>query len=315
VASSTTCLITGGAGNLACQLARMIHQRGDRAVLFDIAPAPATDPGPGAAYVRGDITDPAGVDAVIAEHRPGVVIHFASLLSGSTEARRDLGWRVNMDGAFFLLEAALRHGVEQVFFPSSVAAYGGTLPDPVPPDHPQWPDGLYGVTKAAVERLGHYYHARHGLDFRAIRVPVVISPFAPAGAASAYASRAFVESVHDGRFTFKVREATSPSVIYVRDILAAVLQLLDAPAARLTRRVYNLQALSPTAGQIADAIAQRLPDAALRFEPEDDVVKLIESWPVCFDDAAARRDWGWAPRYDLPALADDMIASLQNRPH
>ena len=102
--------------------------------------------------------------------------------------------------------------------------------------------------------MGTYYHAKHGLDFRAIRVPVVISRFAPPGAASAYASRAFVEAAADGRFVFKVRPQTRPSVIYVKDVLRAILALLDAPGERLTRRVYNIQAISPTAGQIAEAI-------------------------------------------------------------
>lgn len=309
-----TTLITGGAGNLACQLAQRLGQRSETSVLFDIAEAPITDPGPTATYVRGDITAPASVDAVFAAHRPRVVIHFASLLSGSTEADRPLGWRVNMDGAFTVFEAALRHRTQQVFFPSSVAAYGGALPDPVPADHPQWPDGLYGVCKMAIERLGHYHHRRHGLDFRALRVPVVISRYAPPGAASAYASRAFVESATTGRFTFKVRPQTAPSVIYVDDLLAAILQLLDTPAARLTRRVYNLQALSPRADAIAAAIRRRLPSAELTFEPDDAVVALIESWPVTFDDRLARADWDWAPRYDLDAIADAMLRDLTPAP-
>jgi threonine 3-dehydrogenase len=309
---SGTYLITGGAGNLACQLTHRLAQRGCRVVLVDVAPKPVAAIAENCRYVQGDLAVPGAIGRIIAEHQPEVVIHFASLLSGSSESNRPLAWTVNMDAAFALFEAALEAGVRQVFFPSSVAAYGGSLPDPVPEDHPQWPTGLYGVTKLAVERLGTYYHAKHGLDFRAIRVPVVISRFAPSGAASAYASRAFVEAVCDGRFVFKVRPQTRPSLIYVKDVLRAILMLLDAPGERLTRRVYNIQALSPTAQQIAAAIRDRLPDARLTFEPDPEVTALIESWPIRFDDAAARRDWGWQPQYDLPALADDFLGELRS---
>jgi threonine 3-dehydrogenase len=305
-----TYLITGGAGNLACQLTRMLAKDGRRIVLFDAAPNPAAAGAENCSYVQGDLSLPGTIRRVIAACRPRAVLHFASLLSGSSESDRQLAWKVNLDAAFELFEAALESGVRQVFFPSSVAAYGGALPEVVPEDQPQWPAGLYGVTKMAVERLGTYYHARHGVDFRAIRLPVVISRYAPAGAASAYASRAFVEAATVGRFVFKVRPETRPSLIYVKDVLRAILGLLDAPEECLTRRVYNIQALSPTADDIAQAIRRRLPEAQLTFQPDADVAALIESWPIRFDDAAARRDWGWQPQFDLAALADDFLKEL-----
>jgi threonine 3-dehydrogenase len=304
-------LITGGAGNLACQLTHVLAGPGCRIVLADVSPRPAAPVAEGCSYVQGDLSAPGAIERLLAEQRPDCVIHFASLLSGSSETDRRLAWALNMDAAFALFEAALEFGVRQVFFPSSVAAYGGALPNPLPEDHPQWPAGLYGVTKMAVERLGNYYYQKHGLDFRAIRVPVVISRFAPTGAASAYASRAFVESAAEGRFTFRVRPETRPSVIYVKDLLWAIVALLGARGENLTRRVYNIQAISPTAGEIADAIARRLPHAQLTFDPDPEVIALIESWPVTFDDAAARRDWGWQPKYDLATLTDDILEELR----
>ena len=83
------------------------------------------------------------------------------------------------------------------------------------------------------------------------------------------------------------------------------------PAERLTRRVYNIQALSPTADEIARAIRDRLPAAQLSFEPSPEITALIQSWPIRFDDSAARRDWNWQPQYDLPALADDILKELK----
>jgi threonine 3-dehydrogenase len=304
---ASTYLITGGAGNLACQLTFLLGADAQRIVLFDRAEAPVGPTSPICVYCCGDLTAPDDLRRVLKDTRPAVILHLASLLSGSCEADRRRGWQVNCDGAFALFEAALESGVRQVFFPSSLAAYGGKLPDPLPEDHPQWPTGLYGVTKAAVERLGVYYHERHGLDFRCLRLPVVISPFAPPGAASGYASRAFVEAKEKRRYAFPVRPTTRVSTVYVRDALQAMVALIQAPAEALTRRVYNIHGLTPSAQEIASAIAGRIPDVDLRFGPDPAVVALIESWPARIVDDSARHDWGWQPAFDLPAVAEDML--------
>jgi threonine 3-dehydrogenase len=304
-------LITGGAGNLACQLTFELAGAGNSITLFDVASGPAAAVARGSRYVRGDMTRGDDIAAVLESSRPTTVLHFASLLSGSCEADRGLAWRVNMDGAFALFEAALRAGVRTVFFPSSLATYGGTPPGALAEDFPQWPAGLYGVTKVACERLGVYYAERHGLDFRCLRLPVVISRYAPAGAASAYASRAFVEAVAAGQFTFKVRPDTRTAAVYVRDVLGGIVGLLAAPAGKLTRRVYNIAGLSVTPAEVADAITRRLPGVRFRFDPDPPVADLVAGWPAAVDDAAARRDWGWQPRFDLDRLADDFLADLR----
>ena len=194
-----TYLITGGAGNLACQLSFDLIRQGDRVVLFDIAEQPAARVAEGCQYVRGDLTQREDLRSVLKQHKPDSVLHLASLLSGSSEQDRQWAWRVNLDGTFGLFETALQTDVEQVFFTSSLATYGGRLPDPLPEDFPQWPRGLYGATKVACERLGVYYHEQHGIDFRCLRLPIVTSQFAPPGAASSYASQAFVQAVRVAR--------------------------------------------------------------------------------------------------------------------
>lgn len=304
-------LITGGAGNLACQLSWLLAERADRIVLFDIAERPVAAVPDCCTYRRGDITKREDIDRVVAECRPATILHLASMLSGNCEADRARGWAVNMDGGFGLFEAAIAHGVKRLFFLSTLAVYGGQLPDPLPEDTPQWPQGLYGVTKVALERLGVYYFHKCGLDFRCLRLPVIVSRYAPQGAASAYASHAFVESARTGAFTFRVRPQTAVSTMYVKDALQAMVGLLKAPADRLTRRVYNIHAIAPTAKQIADAITQRLPGVRLTFAPDPAVVALIESWPAVIEDGSARRDWGWQPAYDLDRLANDLIGELK----
>ncbi len=307
---SQTILVTGGAGNLSHQLAHLLVLDGHRIVLFDIAPAPPTLPDGNVTYVTGDVTRPEVVASVLSQYQPQRVLHMASLLSAKSEEDRVLGWQINATATFQMLEMCVQHGVERFFFPSSVASFGGGLPDPLSEDQDQWPEGWYGVTKVTCERMGYYYHRRHGLDFRCLRIPQVISRFANPGAASAYASQAFVQGVQSGRFTFVVNPETCCAAVYVHDMLEGIRRFMDAPARCLTRRMYNIFSISPTAQEIAAAVRARVAGVQLDFSPDPDVARLIESWPRRIDDRSARADWGWSPQFDLNQMADDMVRDL-----
>jgi nucleoside-diphosphate-sugar epimerase len=52
-----------------------------------------------------------------------------------------------------------------------------------------------------------------------------------------------------------------------------------------------------------------MPGFAIDYAP-DFRQAIADSWPQRIDDAEARRDWGWSPRYDLDALVDDMMAHI-----
>jgi len=308
--SPRTCLVTGGAGNLSRQLKPHLLAAGYRLVLWDIAEPPTSGLLQDCTYVQGDMTERGHVSSVMAQYRPDTVLHFATMLSGASEADRGHAWHVNMDASFYLLEEAIAHQTNRLLFLSSLAAYGAPLPNPVPEDYPQWPVGLYGVTKAAIERLGNYYHHRHGLDFRVLRLPVIVSRHAPLGASSAYPSRAYIEAAENGHYRFRVHPLVRPILLYSKDVPRAIVQLLSAPTDRLSRRVYNIQGISPTAQQLADAIEQRLPLTTFEFDPDPAVSDLIDSWPQAFVDESARRDWGWEPEYDLDSMSDDFIGEL-----
>jgi len=307
----SVCLITGGAGNLACQLSWLLQERFKRILLFDRAKAPTGKISPISQFVQGDLLNEHQIVELFEEHKPTAVIHLASLLSGSCEQDRSLAWKVNMDGTFSLLETALRNGKPKVLFASSVAAFSGRLPAVLTDDTPQWPETLYGVTKMAVERLGCYYQKRHGLDFRCIRLPITISRHAPRGAASALASHAFIEAVHSGKFVFAVRPETKLAAIYVRDVLRAFANLLSASETTLTRRVYNIGGFTTTPREIAAAIKCRLPKAVMEFCPDDAVDSVLAAWPSAIDDSAARHDWQWRTEWNIDRTADDFLTLLK----
>jgi threonine 3-dehydrogenase len=305
-------LITGGNGNLARQLAFDLARGGNKIVLLDIS-GPADGDATGCEFVKGDITDPMCLRHVFERYKPSHVLHMASMLSGSSENDRQRAWQVNAVASIALLELSLACKVECFFFPSTAATYGTGLADPLPEDFPQWPENFYGVTKVAVERAGCYFYLKKGLNFRSIRLPFVISRFAPPGALTAYASHAFVEAVSTGSFSFPVRDDSVVSSIYVKDVIAGILNFIQAPNSHLTRRVYNVHGCSPTAGEIASAIKSRMPDFIYAFNPDVDAVRLTDAMPVTIQDNSARNDWGWNPVYDLEKMTDDLLHELQKK--
>lgn len=306
-------LITGGCGNLGCRLVIPLVQRGDRVALFDLqrrphSPSPELEQ---AHFIPGDLSAAPDVFEAVKSFQPESIFHLGALLSASAEEQPDTAWRVNMDGTRHVLEAARRLGVRRVLFSSTVATYGSGLPAPLPEDAPQWPTSLYGATKVAGERLGVYYHHRFGLDFRGVRLPAVVAPRGAAGGASAFCSAAFEQCARHGCYEFYLKPTTRAPMLYITDAVRGLLGLHDAPAEKLTRRVYNLGGIGPSAEELAAAIRLRMPHAKLTYNPDPVRTAIVESWPHRIVDSSARADWGWKATYDLDRMADEILEALQ----
>jgi len=99
--------------------------------------------------------------------------------------------------------------------------------------------------------------------------------------------------------------------MYMPDGVRALLEVALADRARLTRAIYNIAAFSPRADEIAASVQTVIPDAKFTFKPDPARQSILDSWPKTLDDAAARRDWGWKPRYDLDAMTRDLIPKIR----
>jgi threonine 3-dehydrogenase len=220
-------------------------------------------------------------------------------------------WRVNMEGTYNVLEAARTFGTRQVFFTSTIAAFGPGLENPVGDAVSMRPTTMYGLTKVAGELLGEYYQTKWGLDFRGVRFPGLISAAPPGGGTSDYAIHMFVDGIDKGAYECFVKPSSRIPFMYMPDALRAMLELAEAPKERLTRSIYNIAAVSPTAEDFANAARRRIPGARLTFRPDPARQRILDSWPQVLDDSAARHDWGWKHEYDLDRMSDDLVVKVR----
>ena len=285
---------------------------GDEVHASDVRPRP--DAAPDARDVPWhtlDVCDPEAVLALVARVQPDRIFHLAAILSARGESMPDVTYQVNQGGLYNILEAARLASVSQVMFTSTIAVFGPGLPPSVADDVPLQPTTMYGVTKASGEMLGSYYARRFGIDFRGIRYPGLISASLPGGGTSDYALYMYVDGVRKGHYTAFCRPDTTIPLMYMPDGLRALLELSNAPREQLTRCIYNIAAFSPTAERIAASVIRALPGTRIDFEPDPTRQAILDSWPDLLLDDAARRDWGWAPAYDLEGMTAHLIPQLR----
>ncbi|HSW26930.1 MAG TPA: NAD-dependent epimerase/dehydratase family protein [Burkholderiaceae bacterium] len=303
-------LIVGANGQIGTELAEALAERqGDDAVVTsDLAPDGRV---PRLAHEALDVTDAAALSAVVARHRIERIVLLAAALSANGEKHPQWAWNLNMSGLLNVLELARTMKLKQVFWPSSIAAFGPTTPATAAQHTVMDPTTVYGISKLAGERWCAWYHANHGVDARSLRYPGLISwKTPPGGGTTDYAVEIFHAALKDRRYTCFLREDTRLPMMYMPDAIRATIELMEAPAQAIRERgSYNLAGLSFTPREIADEVARQVKGFVLTCEP-DFRQAIADSWPQVIDDAQARDDWGWRTRYDLTAMVQDMLHHL-----
>ena len=308
-------LVTGALGQIGSELVPALRARygADRVVASDIRMPPIESLSGGGRFEFIDCTNPRQVQDVVRAHDVGTIYHLAALLSATAEEKPHIAWQLNMDGLYHVLETA-RSAACQVFFPSSIGAFGpGTPRDHTPQDTIQRPNTMYGVTKVAGELLCDYYFRRFGVDARGLRFPGLISYVAPPGGGTTdYAVAIFYEAIRHGRYTCFLKPDTQLDMMYMPDAQRAIVGLMEAAPEQLQHRnAFNVSAMAFTPEDLAAAIRKHLPDFQIDYKVDPVRQAIADSWPRSMDDAAARAEWGWAPTFGLEAMVADMLEKLR----
>ncbi|MFM9757512.1 D-erythronate dehydrogenase [Aeromonas dhakensis] len=284
-------IITGGGGFLGQKLARALLHSSlpfSELLLVDIQEPPALA-NPRVRCLQADLTAPGVAESLISE-RTAVVYHLAAIVSSHAEQDFDLGWQVNLDTTRSLLEACrhTRPGIRFVFT-SSLAVYGGPLPELVNDGTALTPTSSYGAQKAMGELLVNDYSRKGYVDGLALRLPTIcVRPGKPNRAASSFVSSIIREPLQGENALCPVNPElrlwlSSPATVVANFLLAATLPRGDA-------RSINLPGISITVGDMLTALTQAGGQAArdrVQFAADPAIERIVASWPGRIDNQRA----------------------------
>jgi nucleoside-diphosphate-sugar epimerase len=310
---STKTLIIGSSGQIGTDLALELRkQRGnDNVICSDLKPTsnPELADGP---FEVIDVMDKNRIEEIIKKYNVKEVYLLAALLSATAEKNPKLGWELNMEGLFNLLNIAKDGLIDKLFWPSSIAVFGPTTPRyNTPQQTVMEPSTVYGISKQAGERWCEYYFNKFGVDVRSIRYPGLISyKSAPGGGTTDYAVEIFHEAKKHKAYICFLSENSGLPMMYMPDAIKATIQLMEAPKENIkTRSSYNLSGMSFTPKEIAEAIKQHITEFTIDYKP-DFRQAIADSWPASIDDSVAQKEWGWKADYDLNAMVEDMLKNV-----
>lgn len=217
-------LVTGGSGYLGSQVVAELARRTD----FNTVALDVREPArrlPGVSYEIADIRAPE-VDAIVARHRPRVVVHLASIVTPGKKSNREFEYSVDVDGTRNLLDACVRHAVKRVIVSSSGAAYG------YHPDNPEWlteTDAVRGNQSFAYswhkrlveEMLADYRQRQPQLEQIIFRIGTILG--------STVHNQ--ITDLFEKPRLIAIRGSDSPFVfIHDQDVVGAIVQGVDSPA-------------------------------------------------------------------------------------
>lgn len=259
-----------------------------------------------------NIFSPDKMDAVIKKQKITQIYHLAAILSADGEADPHATWQVNLDGLLLVLETARRMEIEKVFWPSSIAVFGGNTEKKDTSQHTViQPNTVYGMTKASGELWCRYYHKRYGLDVRSLRYPGLIGHRSmPGGGTTDYAVDIFHHAVKEKDYICYLKKDTFLPMMYMPDAVKAALDLMQAPEHKIAiRTAYNVGAMSFSPEEVFESIKRFYPNFKIGYRA-DHRQQIAQDWPLSVDDSVARMDWEWKPRYDLDEMTEDMLDHL-----
>jgi len=297
-------LITGGAGFLGQKLAKqlLIHgslkdsegkdQKIDQLILVDVVKA--NDFGDERVKViAGDISSPQLMQQLITADIQSI-FHLAAIVSGQAESDFDLGMRINLDAARILLETCRSVGHKpKIIFTSSVAVYGGVLPEWVLDTTALNPQSSYGAQKAICELLLNDYTRKGFVDGRVLRLPTIsVRPGAPNKAASSFASGIIREPLNGVPSICPVSPDLRIWLLSPRYAIESLIagHNLHSSALGLNKSI-NLPGISVSVGEMIESlrtVAGEEVASRISIEPDSKVEAIVRSWPGAWDDTRAR---------------------------
>lgn len=315
-------LLTGAAGFIGMTTALRLLARGDEVVGLDnlndyydvrlkLDRLARLEPLPGFRFVKLDVADRAGMEALFAAERFDRVIHLAAQAGVRYSLQNPHAYiDSNVVGFMNILEGCRHTQVQHLVYASSSSVYGGNTKMPFSEhDSVDHPVSLYAATKKANELMAHTYSHLYGLPTTGLRFFTVYGPWGRPDMALFLFTKAILEGrpidvFNHGRMK---RDFT-----YVDDIVEGVIRVLDRTAepdaayvpeapdpgtSNVPYRVFNIGNHQPV--ELMEFIGHI--EAALGREAQKNLLPLQDGdVPATYADVDALSAWtGFVPATDL----------------
>lgn len=281
-------VITGGAGFIGTLLAESLLKNNDvkKVTLVDIQESRLTGCDSRVESINIDMTLPQNIDKIITNDVTHV-FHLAAIVSSHAEADFDLGMSVNLSITQLLLEKCRQTNPDIRFvFSSSLAVFGGKLPDEILPMTAMQPVSSYGTQKAIGELLVNDYSRKGYVDAVTVRLPTIcIRPGKPNKAASSFVSGIIREPLNGQESNCPVDPnlklwISSPNKV-VENILKAGLITADK-LTMLSFRTLNLPGIQVTPSEMIttmNAVTGKDLSDYISFDIDLQIDRIVSSWP------------------------------------
>lgn len=292
-------LIIGAAGMIGRKLTAALVKAGelggkkiDQFTLVDVV-LPQAVPFSGEVKVKvADLS--VEVDAKnLVSRRPDVIFHLAAIVSGEAEADFEKGYRINMDGMRYLLEAIRHEGMREAYkprvvFTSSIAVFGAPFPDAISDEFFSTPLTSYGTQKAICELLLNDYSRKGFVDGVGIRLPTItVRPGKPNAAASGFFSNILREPLSGLEAVLPVSRDVRHWFASPRAAIGFLIHAAEMDTSKLGwRRSLSAPGLSATVGDEIEAlrrVAGEKAVALIKEVPDPKIISMVDGWPKNFD--------------------------------
>jgi nucleoside-diphosphate-sugar epimerase len=228
--------------------------------------------------------------------KPDMIFHLAAIVSGEAEADLDKGYRINLDGTRFLLDAIKKTDggyKPRVVFTSSIAVFGAPFPEAIGDEFFETPLTSYGTQKAMGELMLADYSRRGILEGVGIRLPTIcVRPGKPNKAASGFFSNIIREPLSGEEAVLPVSEDVRHWHASPRSAIGFLMHAATIEIAKLNNRVnLSMPGLSVTVGeQIAglERVAGKSVTKRIKRELDQTILRIVTGWPRNFDTSRAQ---------------------------
>jgi UDP-glucuronate decarboxylase len=285
-------LVTGGYGFIGSFMVEKLHQEGHQLFIIDnLSSGDIRNINCKHRFYQLNVEDPE-CEEIFKNNRFDLIIHLAARSSYDTQrVNPQAEISANVLGLVNMLDFAVKYAVKKFVFASTAEIYGNNPKLPLREEYEAGPISFYGIGKLTGELYCRRWSEVYGLNMLIFRLASVYGPRQKwIGGEAGFISR----MVRGVDMDFNGAAANTRDYIYIDDVVEAIYQAIKSD----TSGILNLSLNQETSFlQLMKLIREKAPAAGdISFIKKQETISRS-----CLDNAKAKMELNWTPRYSLEA--------------